>query len=175
MNLLLSIDDMYKIPDEKFPLAVLSYNYRSFLSWGITARTQGHYNHFMWMHRPGFFATQDWWYREMPIEKYMQSHRLKFWYDPNWNKMQRGLLLERIYAELDKPKWRTRYDLIAIAGQLFGVTGLQAPWTNICSDAVKWISIIDPRMQLEHPAPSDSNQWFKDHPEYEVYGRFVND
>ena len=39
MNLLLSIDDMYKIPDEKFPLAVLSYNYRSFLSWGITART----------------------------------------------------------------------------------------------------------------------------------------
>jgi len=163
------------IPNEDLPLAVLSYNYRSFISTAITIRESGSYNHFMWMHEPGKFATQDWWFREIKAEKYLKHHRLKFWYDPAWSNTQKILIKERIYAELSKPKWKTRYDLLAIFGQLIGITGIQIPWTKICSDHAKYISIIDPRYNLEHPDPEDVNQWLKNHPNYFVYGRFSND
>ena len=62
-----SIDEVAAIPAKDLPLMVLSSNQRSFLSYAICARTSGQYNHFMWMIQPGQFATQDWWYRQVPV------------------------------------------------------------------------------------------------------------
>lgn len=168
-------DDILNLDQEHFPLLVLSYNYRSFLSVGITWKTEGAYNHLMWAYRPGIFATQDWWYREVNMEKYMTSHRLKFWTNKNWQKRQKQILNIRIHAELVKPRWKTRYDLLAILGQAIGVTGIQVPWTNICSDHADYLKLVDPRYNLVHPSPQDVNEWLKLHEDYQVFGRFVND
>jgi hypothetical protein len=171
----MTAEQILKIKEEHFPFLVLSYNYRSFISTGITHRTTGAYNHLMWAHRPKFFATQDWWFREVPIEKYMKSHRLKFWTNEGWTKVHKQVLKKRIYEELDKTAWETRYDLLAIFGQWIGWTGLQVPWTKICSDHADYLKLVDSRYQLKHPSPADVNRWLKTVPDYKVYARFIND
>jgi hypothetical protein len=167
--------EILNLDKEHFPLLVLSYNYRSFISTGITAKTRGAYNHLMWAYRPGIFATQDWWYREVKMQKYLKHHRLKFWTNPAWTHRQKHLLKIRIHAELVKPRWKTRYDLLAILGQLVGITGIQVPWTNICSDHADYLKLVDRRYNLVHPSPASVNAWLKLHSDYKVFGRFVND
>lgn len=163
------------IPDEYYPLAVLSYNYRSLISTSITSITRGNYNHFMWLFRPGYFASQSWYFKEIPVKKYCKNHRLKIWYNPEWTSMKKYIVKTCIRAELCKPKFRTRYDFLAIMGQAIGLTGLQIPWTKICSDHAAYIQRIDKRYILKNPAPSDLNEWFKKTEGYKVFGRFITD
>ena len=167
--------EIMAIPQENLPLLVLAFNYRSFFSVAINKRKSGDYNHLMWMHRPGKFASQDWWYKEVPAQKYMTNHRLKFWHNPSWTPEQKIMLQTKIFTELAKPRWKTRYDVLALFGQLIGVTGIQLPWTNICSDYAKYLKIVDADFNLKNPAPSDVNKWLTDNHRYFVYGRFVTD
>lgn len=164
-----------EIKQEDMPLLVLSYNYRSFFSTGITHKTSGAYNHLMWAHRPGYFASQDWWFKEVPMEKYMKHHRLKIWTNPDWHQVHKSLLLLRIDAELKKPAWKTRYDVLAILGHAIGITGLQVPWTKICSDHADYLQIVDNRYNLKNPTPADVNEWLKKTSGYKVFARFIND
>lgn len=168
-------NEVLNIKEEDFPLLVLVFNYRSFISTGITWRTAGAYNHFMWAHRPGYFASQDWFFNEVKADKYLKNHRMKFWTNNTWKNRQKEILKIRIHAELVKPRWKTRYDLLAIFGQLVGITGIQVPWTRICSDHADYLKLVDNRYDLIHPSPEDVNTWLKDHPGYEVFGRFVKD
>jgi hypothetical protein len=168
-------DEILNLDKQHFPLLTLSYNYRSFISVGITSKTRGAYNHLMWAYKPGIFATQDWWFRQMKMQKYLKHHRLKLWTNKDWSKKQKDFLKIRIHAELIKPKWKTRYDLLAIFGHLIGSTGIQVPWTKICSDHAEYLRLVDRRYDLVHPTPSDVNNWLKSHSNYQVFGRFVND
>ena len=169
-----NITDLKSIQQENLPMLVLSGNNQSFLNWAIQRRTKSHYAHMMWMHRPGFFATQDWWYREVPIEKY-DGVRLKLWHNPKWRLWDKTKILLRIDDELKKPKWQTHYDLLAIIGQLLGITGIQTPWTNICSDWGALIKLIDDSYDLDHPDPGDINEWLKTHKNYECFTRYIPD
>ena len=171
----LTKDEILNLDEEHFPLLVLSYNYRSFLSTGITWKTSGAYNHLMWAYEPGIFATQDWWYRTVKMEKYLRHHRLKFWTNETWTDRHKRILKIRIHAELKKRPIETRYDLLAILGQAIGITGIEVPWTKICSDHADYLKLIDRRYDLIHPSPEDVNTWLKQHPDYKVFGRFVND
>lgn len=171
----LSKEDILNIDSSDFPLLVLSYNYRSFISTGITHKTSGAYNHLMWMHKRGLFASQSWWYKEVPMEKYLTHHRLKFWTNKNWKHRQKEILKIRIYAELCKPKWKTRYDLLAIFGHLVGITGIEVPWTKICSDHANYLKLVDNNYGLVRPTPEDVNRWLKTQPGYQVFGRFITD
>jgi hypothetical protein len=164
-----------EIKEKHFPLLVLVFNYRSLISTGITMKTAGAYNHLMWAYRPGYFASQGWFFSEVKMEKYLQSHRMKFWTNKSWTDRQKRILNIRIRAELTKPRWKTRYDVLAILGQAIGITGLQVPWTKICSDHADYLKLIDARYDLVHPSPEDVNTWLKQHSDYEVFGRFVND
>jgi len=171
----LSKDDILGLPEDVFPLAVLSFNYRSFISTGINIRKNSHYNHFMWAHKPGLVASQGIFFREEKITAYLDHHRLKFWHNPHWTTSDKGILKEAIQRDLDKPKYKTRYDFIAILGQLLGKTGIQVPWTRICSDYADYLKKLDSNYDLQHPAPNDVNNWFATRPDYAVYGRYVKD
>ncbi len=168
-------DQILNIKEKNLPLLVLSYNYRSFISTGITHKTAGAYNHLMWMHRPGFFASQSWWFKEVPAEKYLRHHRLKFWTKADWKPLDKHLIKLKIDLELDKKPWKTRYDLLAILGQAIGITGIQVPWTKICSDHAEYLKIVDDRYNLVRPAPADVNRWLIKTSGYKVFARFIND
>ena len=169
-----TIDEIEAIPQEMLPMLVLSANNMSFLSWAIERRTKSHYAHVMWLHKPGFFATQDWWYREVPIRKY-EGTRLKLWHNKNWRHQDKIQITYRINAELEKPKWQTRYDLLAIFGQLLGKVHIEHPWTKICSDWANLMKLSDSDYDLQHPSPGDVNQWLKEHPKYACYTRYLPD
>lgn len=164
------------IPPTSLPLVVLSYNHQSVIATLINIRRKSRYNHFMWMHRPGFFASQDWTYHEVPIEKYLKTCELKLWTNVNWNKWDRLKITMEINKWLKKPAYSTRYDWIAIIGQLVGLgRSINNPFTRICSDYGSFLKIVDPRYNLEAPAPDQVNRWLKDHDDYKVYGRYVKD
>jgi len=169
-----SIMDIEAIPEADLPLLVLSANNMSFLSWAIERRTSSHYAHLMWLHRPGFFATQDFYYRESPIKKY-QGVRLKLWTCPHWKLEHKAQICYRIDEELKKPAWQTRYDFLAIFGQLFGKVHIETPWTNICSDWADLLKLSDTGYNLVHPSPGDVNNWLKTNPRYLCYGRYIPD
>ncbi|MFC1895602.1 hypothetical protein ACFL0Q_02920 [Thermodesulfobacteriota bacterium] len=74
----LTRQDVLDIPQRDLPMLVLSDNLRSVMSARIKEHESGCYNHMMWMRRPGFFASQDRLFREVPAEKYLDRHRFKF-------------------------------------------------------------------------------------------------
>lgn len=173
-KVLTSIEEVAAIPAADLPLMVLSSSSRSFIAWAIRFRTGGHYSHFMWMHRPGFFASQDWWYREVPVKNY-NGVRLKFWHRPTMSLDKKDLLLARIKSDLSKPKISTRYDLLNIVGQLFGLKKLHVPWTRICSEHAEILKLVDPFYDLCNPHPEEVNNWLKARPRYACYGRYIPD
>ena len=127
------------------------------------------------MHKPGYFASQGMFYTEVDAREYVQHHRLKFWHNPNWTPEERSTILDQIITWLSKPKMATRYDFIAIAGQLFGLGMIQNPLTRICSDYGSFLQEVDPNYKLVHPAPDEVNEWLKDRIPYEIYGKYVRD
>jgi hypothetical protein len=173
----LTDDDVINLPEEKLPMLVFSSSLVSFMSFGVRAVKKSQYSHFMWAHRPGYFASQHMWYKEVPVQKFF-SHAavLKFWTIDDLPTVGRYLLIELIKKELAKPWWRTRYDLLAILGQLLGWASLQCPWNKICSEHANHLYLIDSRYpwsdEKSAPAPSDINAWLKTVDGYSVYGKY---
>ena len=116
-NVWLTRSAVRNIPPYLLPLFVLSDNLRSFFAAGIKKHQKGNYNHFMIMHRTGFFASQDWIFREVSVEKFLDHHRLKFWINTEWTKTERRLLIRKIKRDLKRAWWRRLYDPLAILGQ----------------------------------------------------------
>lgn len=172
---LLSQEDILNIPDEMLPMPILSDNIRSFISWGIKEHTKGNYNHFMWLYKKGFVASQDFLFSQQPVSDYFEKFRLKLWYCPSWTKEQRLTIIQVIEGVLAEPWYKRRYDILAIAGQLFNCEWLQIPWLDICSDKARLLSLVDDRYNLKHPDPQDVNEWLEKHGEYRVFGRYVPD
>ena len=132
----------------------------------------------MWMHKPGLFASQSWSYGEVPIKNYLGfDHRLKFWHNPNWTLDNRYQIRKTIQRYLDLPKYRTLYDILAIAGQALNKVWIQNPLLRICSDygSILFESGVDLRYMLKNPAPDQVDEWLQAHPEYEVYGRYAGE
>lgn len=176
-ELVLTREDIHNIPPEKFPLLVFTDSIRSFFSWGIKARTKGYYNHFCWAHRPGFLASQDWIFHEVPIDEYLAGdHRLKFVYMPNVHKIKRIRMLVEIERDLKRRWYKKLYDPVAILGQALGLRFIQIPGLDICSDKGKYLRFADPDYDLCRPTPSDINSYTKSRPDrYSVYGRYAPD
>lgn len=174
---LVTAEELANIPPVHLPLAVLSYNYRSMLATLINIFRKSDYNHFMWMHRPGFFATQDLWYREVPISKYTGSNRLALWYNPEWTLFERAKITREIKKWLAKPPFSTRYDWIALIGQAIGLgRAIQNPLTRICSDYGSFLKLVDSNYNLKNPAPDQVEKFFKKYPDkYKIYCRYITD
>jgi len=172
---ILTKDEILNVDTNQLPMLVLSYNYRNVVSSLINIRKKSHYQHLLWYYKPGWFASQGMCFKLEKAEKYLDHHRLKFWHNPDWTGLDKAILLTNIAADLGKPKFKTRYDWLAIIGQLVGITGLQNPMTKICSDYGGYLRKIDPAYNLKHPAPSDVNEWLKGNSRYKVWGRYLRD
>lgn len=171
-------NSVLKIPESALPLAVLSSSAANPFAFGIINFRKSIYNHFMWMHKPGFFASQSWTYQEVPIEKYLGfDHRLKFWHNPNWTLDNRWQIRKAIQYYIDLPKYRTFYDILAIVGQALNKVWIQNPIFRICSDygSILFESGVDLRYMLKNPAPDQVDDWFNAHSEYQVYGRYAGE
>jgi len=172
---MLTNNEILNIPEEDLPLLVLSFNYRNVISTLINIRKKAHYNHFMLYHRPGFFASQGVCFKEEPVENYLGHHRLKFWHNPDWSNVDKKRMQNQIKKWLVMETVRSRYDWIAIIGQLIGINSLQNPYTRICSDYADVLETVDLDYNLNHPAPNDVNNWLRSKSRYQVYGRYIKD
>lgn len=171
--------DIRNIPAEDLPLLVLSDNIRSFLSWGIKMHQRGSYNHLMWMRKPGFFASQDTLFKEVPVDKYLKGrHRLKFW-SIHFSEGSKNFVRNMIHTDLCRPWYKRLYDPLQIVGKLFRIPILQLPYTDICSDKAKYLRYIDRKFDTEldrHRSPSEINRYLQGREDsYFVYGRHVPD
>lgn len=170
--------EVLSIPEADLPLMVLSSHATNFFAFGIMLRRKSVWNHFMWMHKPGMLASQDIYYKEINVSKYFgYDRRLKFWHNPNWNTLDKIAIQTKIKYWLDQPKFRTRYDFMAIAGQALGLFWFQNPATRICSDygSILCESCVDIRYDLKYPAPDQVDTWLNNHSEYTVYGRYAGE
>lgn len=171
--MLLTAADVLNIPAKALPLMVLSDNPKSWVSSIIKWRTGGEYNHFMWMHRPGFVASQNLFFGEQPIQQYLKEHRLLFYHNPNWKQWEKVIIQSLLKTDLKAPKWQTRYDWMQIIGKaLPWAEWINVPGTRICSDYACYLKHIDKSYDLYHPAPAEVRRWLDASPLYEPYGRF---
>jgi len=166
-------EDLKEISPDLFPLPVFSYAIGSPVASLIAAKEKGVYNHYMWLIDAETIATQDWIFKQSPVEKYMQGrHALKFVCMPGWKKLKRAMLKAFIVRDLDRPWYRRLYDIPAIIGQAINCEWLQIPGFDICSDKARHLAKVDPRYNLAHPSPTNINQWMKQTEGYEVWGRY---
>ena len=167
------------VPKDLLPMMVFSDNMRSFFSFGIKAKEKGFYNHFMWMYRPGFFASQDRTFREVPTENYVEKHRLKFCLNLMWSAKDRATIRKRIAKDLARKWYKRTYDYLAILGQAINMEWIQIPGLDICSDKARYLRFVDDRFDLKHPSPTNINQWLKEEAQrsrgYEVFARYSPD
>lgn len=168
----LSKQDVLAIPAEHCPMLVFSYGIGSPIATAITMKKKGFYNHLMWLLDPGVFASQDWLFKRVPAEKYLDRHALKFVYGKTWGPEERKALSDAIAADLAKPWYKRLYDPLAIAGQALDINWLQIPGLDICSDKAGYLSLVDPDYKLRFPSPTDVNLYTKVSEGYAVYGRF---
>ena len=174
---LMDLEQIKNIPQEDLPLAVLSADASKFFASGIRLFKKCYYNHFMWMHRTGYFASQGFTYAEKSVEEYTtKTTRYKFWYNPQWTTVEKSTMISEIYYWLNKPAFTTRYDWIAIIGQALNIAWIQNPFTRICSDYGSLLKKVDPRYNLKNPSPDQVNEWLKKWAKtYSVYGRYAPD
>ena len=167
------------IPESALPLFVLSDDRRSFIGWGIKNHSRGSYNHSMVMHRPGYFASQDFGgYREVKVEKYMKpSIILKFWQYKDMPIEVKKYIIDKVYKDLKAPWYRKMYDFLGILGQLIPgrwTRKINIPWANYCSERVGgYLRSIPMKIPL-HPSPTDLNRLFKKTSKMLVYGRWLS-
>lgn len=175
-QILLDVDDLLNIPQDKLPMPVFSDDLRGFFSWAIKVHEQWVYNHFMWMTKPGIVASQSWLYKEVSIKNYVKRSRLKLWYCKGWTENDRKKAIEEINRRLSEPWYSRLYDVPAIVGQAIHMDWLHIPWLDICSDSGSVVKTVDSRYNLKNPDPRDVNVWLSKYPDmYEVYGRYVPD
>lgn len=174
--------DIRLLPYDNMPSMVLSDNLRSAVAARIKSHEHGFYNHFMWAHRLGYFATQDMIYREVPVARFLKTHRLKFWVNPDWTVEQKSRIREAINKDLELPWWKRLYDPLQIFSMAVANYTkipidkiLHIPGLKICSDRGDYLKLVDPEYSLSHPSPSDINRWLEGNPRYKVLGRYTPD
>lgn len=176
------------IPEIDCPLIVLSDDTSGIFEFFIKWRHKAPYNHIMWMHRPGFFASQGNTYSEAPLKRYMKpTNRLKFWKIKNLTPVQRKLILASIQKKLNLPWWKTTYDRLGIIGQATGVKFINNPWREYCSEDVPHHlknvekSLPDGLAEIvrsipDHAYPYQIDRILEKFPDYfEVYGYWQGD
>jgi len=168
--------DPYHVSGQELPLIVLSDNTSGFVAWAIKWRTKSNWNHIMFMHEKGKFASQGNRFSAVGLKRYMSSKsRLKFWKIKGITNSQKQIVLNSINDNLKDPK--TKYDWLGvILGQGLGLPFINNPVKNYCSENVaKHLSLIIKGIP-EHPSPKDLNEFFKDNPyHFKVHGRWVAD
>ena len=177
-ELTLNFEGVINIDPKLCPMAVFAFNPSSVFTLGVAARTSGDWSHFMWMIKPGVFASQGLWFQQKTLEDY-KKYILKFVYNPSWSELDKKILIESLLRDLAKSPWETRYDVLALLGHLTGLKWIQSGRFEICSDSADHLKLVDGRYDLKDPDPTDVNEWMKKYQlsianlnGYLVYGRY---
>lgn len=177
-NITIDTGDVSAIPERDLPLLVFSDNMRSFLSFGIKAHQKGAYNHFMWMVHPEKFVSQGWILKEEDAAEYLKGwHRLKFVSGRHWSDMDKRAIKSSLFNDLKRPWHKKLYDPLQIIGIAIGLKQLQLPGKiRICSDYAALLALSDGGYQMEHPSPTQVNEYTKKNSDkYQVYMRYIPD
>ena len=90
-NTLLDRRAIFHITQEMCPMAVFSYGIGDPVATAIAMKEGGFYNHFMWLLKPGYFASQGRTFKLVPVEKYLKRHTLKFVFGSDWTPGDRAV------------------------------------------------------------------------------------
>lgn len=185
------IEDFENIPEADYPLIAFSDKTSGLIEFLIKFRTKGAYNHVMFLHRPGYFASQGNTYSEAPLSRYMKKgNRIKLVQIVGLSPVQRKLIIESINKKLKLPGFMKLYNWLGIAGQATGLKWLSFPGLEYCSQdvpqhikymAIKSMDDEDVRKQVirnipKNPSPQELNEYFKNKPEhFKTYGKWEED
>jgi len=181
--------DPHKIPKKDLPLIVFSDHTSGLIQTIIKIRTKGFYNHVMWMHKDGVFASQGNKYSRIKVSKYMKKgNRLKFISINGLSNHLKKILIHSVEVKLKQPWYTTLYDWVGIVGQAIGLRRMNIPGLEYCSEDVPYhlraLLPYDLPKKLRkfiknlptHGSPEDLNQYMKDNKEHNIlYGRWDSD
>jgi len=171
--------DILAIRDNWCPMLVFSISRRSWISRLILWRTRGQESgsHVMTLLEPGILASQDWVFRRRPIADFLRGkHRLVFlWRSDLYHRpLARARWRASIRAALIAPLWQRLYDWPGVVGQAAGMTWINLPWRDYCSERVAENireSGVEPRLRLKHPSPAALYRELR-RLGWEVWGRY---
>jgi len=164
--------EYWKEFDGPFPQMMFCDNAMGLFSAAVKIRTKGYYGHFCWLVGRDEIASQSWWFQRQKLEHYRGCY-VKFVHNPSWSESERRILLASIWRDLAMSPWKTRYDVIGVVGELFGITWMNRRGLDFCSERGKYLKRIDPAYNLKHPSPTELNDWTKQSGRYEVSGRYA--
>ncbi len=164
----------FDIKDKDCPIFVSATDLRGFLGWGIRLRTHSIVNHSMILYRQGYFVSQSWVYKEIPIERYVKKGiMLKLWQCKDITKSEKRRIFEGIRDDLSLPFWERMYDCLGIVGQLVGLRWLNIPQLNYCSERVaKRVRVLLPNLK-KHPTPAELDEAFKKSKRFKCLGYYI--
>ena len=162
-------------------MIALSNGFTSLFGFLIGLLTKDFWSHFMWLVSPTEFASQWFWFKLFPV-RHFNKHSIKFFYNPLWTSRERALLKAAIAAELSRPRWQTRYDVIGVIGEAFGWDWMNRKRLDFCSEKISILSMVDKSCRAwlkdsPSPTPEQCNTWLKQQknpdgsPKYLVWGR----
>jgi len=167
-----------KILKDDLPLIVLSTLSSGFIAMWIRWRTKASYSHIMTMLWPEEFVSQGNTFSTVPISRYMiERSRLKFWKIKDLTGDETYLIYKRINTRLKLPWWKRLYNFPGIFGQMTGLKRINSIFGfPYCSQQVNR-DVLDDIIEgvPDNPSPKDLNEFFKEHPRMEVYGRWAAD
>ena len=170
---LLSLDDVNNIPRHYLPMLCLANGFTSLFGLLIALRTKQFWTHLQWLYYDergeNVWASQWWYFRTFPID-HCKKYSLKLWWSPAWTMGQRELLNDAIKTDLEKPWYRTLYDVPGVVGQLFGLDWFNVGDLHYCSETSDILKLVGIDCGA-HPTPEDVNTELKRYAEMEVFGR----
>ena len=162
--------DFYEVDPEMLPMLCFVDGLYSFYGLLIRRHQEGAYGHVMMMHKPGIMASQELFFREVPVEKWMGKARLKLVYNRKWGEEERQILRRAIEERLGAPWWRRIYDVPGIIGHWVKRPGINNPFSEYCSEGVgEMIALVEDGYDLYKPTPGGLNRWCTEHG-YAAYG-----
>ncbi len=165
--------DYWKSFDGPFPQCVFADNAQGIFSLLVKKRTSGYYGHFCWLIQKNVLASQWFYFQRQTLDHYKGAH-LTFVANEKWGDLERLNMLIAINKDLDLPAWQTRYDVIGVIGELLGFKWMNRKGLDFCSERGRYLKIIDPRYDLQHPDPQELREWTK-RAGYTVTGRYSPD
>ena len=128
------IQDPRRIPQSDLPLFVFSDSATDLVSFLITWKTKGNWNHVMVAGTSGKFAVQSIGYTEQHMDVYLKKgSRLDFYSLVNATPAVALAVQNYVSTRLAKPWWTKMYDWIGIFGQAIGFPKIHTQGLEYCS------------------------------------------
>lgn len=124
------------IPQAACPVMVWADKNGDWIASKIKERTHANYSHVMLMVGPGVMASQGFsGYKLVPIDNYIGTlNTLKFIGIRGITDFGRECIIDSVNKKLNGPWYRKMYDFLGIFGQLTGLTWIQTPFFDYCSE-----------------------------------------